>query len=80
MGLVFLQSMGRCGFSSFFCYEFEWHSEDNVNCLDEIYTNGHEIDIADYTKQENLDYLISIVKNKDEFKRALLKDGLSNSI
>ena len=80
MGLVFLQSMGRCGSSSFFSYEFERHSEDNVNCLDEIHTNGHEIEIADYTKQENLDYLVSMVKNKGEFKRALLKDNLSTSI
>lgn len=73
--MKFLQVMGRSGESGFVSFEFEDHSTDNVNCGDQIWSDGHEVEIADYVDGDNLDYLISLVENKQAFKGALRRMG-----
>ena len=72
----FLQIMGRVGDSSFTSFEFNDHSTDNVNCGDSIWSNGHEVEIADYVEEEDLNHLISLVENKQAFKGALRRMDL----
>lgn len=68
--------MGRVGDSSFISFEFEDHNTDNVNFGDQIWSNGHEVEVADYADEENINYLVSLVKNKQAFKGALLRMDL----
>ena len=56
---------------SFVVFNFEKHSTDNVNCGDQIWSDGEIVEIADYVDRENLDYLINMVENKTAFKGAL---------
>ena len=76
--MKFLQIMGRCGNGSFYSFEFEDHNTDNVCCGDQIWSDGHEVEIADYADKENLDYLISMVENRLAFKGALRRVGIYN--
>lgn len=71
--MKFLQVMGRVENSSFISFEFEDHNTDNVNCGDQIWSNGHEVEIADYIDSENLEYLLSLVENNRAFRGALLR-------
>ncbi len=71
--MKFLQAMGRVENSSFIIFEFGEHNTDNVNCGDQIWSNGHEVEIADYVDSENLEYLMSLVENKRAFRGALLR-------
>ena len=69
--MKFIQIMGNVDNSSFTSFEFSYHSTDNVNCGDSIWSNGHEVEIADYVEKEDLNFLISQVENKMAFKGAL---------
>lgn len=73
--MKFEQVMGRVGDSSYISFEFDYHNTDNVNCGDQIYSNGHEIEIADWVDSENLQYLLSLVDNKRAFRGALIRTG-----
>jgi hypothetical protein len=69
--MKFLQIMGKVENSSFTSFEFEEHIAYEVNCGDQIWSNGQEIQIADYTERDNLEELISMVDNRQSFKGAL---------
>ena len=69
--MKFLQIMGSVNNSSFTSFEFSYHEADDVIVGDQIWSNGHEIEIADYIDSEHLKYLISITKNGRAFKGAL---------
>ena len=74
--MKFLQILGKVGYSSFYSFEFEGHNPNDVFCGDQIWSNGHEVEIADYADKENLNYLISMVKNKKSFRGALRRVGI----
>ncbi len=73
--MKFEQVMGRVGDSSYISFEFNHHNTDNVNCGDQIYSNGQEIEIADWVDIENLEYLLSLVDNNRAFRGALIRTG-----
>ncbi|AUS01907.1 hypothetical protein NVP2044O_43 [Vibrio phage 2.044.O._10N.261.51.B8] len=73
--MKFLQVMGRTNDSSYISFEFSEHEASNVNCGDQIWSNGHEIEIADWVESENLDELLSQVENLRVFRGALLRCG-----
>ena len=73
--MKFLQIMGAVENSSFTSFEFDCHSTDNINCGDSIWSNGHEVEIADYVEPDDLRFLISQVSNKMAFKGALRSLG-----
>ena len=67
--MKFLQVLGFAG--SFARFEFEPHDAGDAVCGDQIWSNGHEIEIADYVDEECLNELINMVSNKTAFKGAL---------
>ena len=73
--MKFLKIIGYIDGSSFTRFEFETHNTDNVNCGDQIWSNGHQVEIADYVDRDNLEYLISLVSNRTAFKGALRRTG-----
>ncbi len=72
----FIRIKGRCGESSFTAFEFTQHAAHEVIFGDQIWSNTHEVEIADYVSEEGLAYLISQVENKTAFKGALRRVGL----
>ena len=73
--MKFLQILGNDDCSSFTSFEFEDHEVYIVNVGDQIWSNGHEIQIADYVDACELDTLIEQVSNKTAFKGALRRLG-----
>ncbi len=74
--MKFLQIKGRCSESSFTAFEFTHHAAHEVIFGDQIWSNGHEVEIYDYVSEEGLAYLISQTENKTAFKGALRRVGL----
>ncbi|MCP4282106.1 MAG: hypothetical protein GY776_19185 [Alteromonas sp.] len=74
--MKFLQIKGRCGESSFTAFEFTYHAAHEVIFGDQIWSDTHEVEIADYVSEEGLTFLISQVENKTAFKGALRRVGL----
>ncbi len=72
----FIRIKGRCGESSFTAFEFTRHAAHEVHFGDQIWSNGHEVEIHDDVSEEGLAYLISQVENKTAFKGALRRVGL----
>lgn len=73
MVMKFLQIMGRLDCSSFIEFEFDYHQADEVIEGDQIWSNGHCIQIAEYVDKNLLDELIDKVSNKQSFKGALIR-------
>jgi hypothetical protein len=73
--MKFLQIMGRVWSSSYTKFEFSDHNADLVCIGDSIWSNGHELEIADYVESDDLRDLISQVDNKQAFSGALRRMG-----
>ena len=56
-------------------FQFEEHNTDNVNCGDQIWSDGFTVEISEDIGMEDLDFLISLVDNKTSFKGALRRVG-----
>ena len=63
--------MGRVGNSSYIGFEFSDHDADVINLGDQIWSNGHEVEIEENIDAEDLDEIINTVSNKQAFKCAL---------
>lgn len=69
--MKFLQIMGRSGNSSYISFEFSDHDAGSVCVGDQIWSNGHEIEISEWVDGEDLRELIDQVENKQSFSGAL---------
>ena len=71
--MKFESIVGRTG--SYIVFQFEEHNTDNVNCGDQIWSDGFNVEISEDIDQEDLDFFVSLVNNKTSFKGALRRVG-----
>ena len=67
--MKFLQIMGRSGYSSYFSFEFSEHESFGIG--DQVWSNGHEVEVAEWLDDDALEELLDMVSNKTSFKGAL---------
>lgn len=61
--------MGRCGDSSYYSFEFSEHESFGIG--DQVWSNGHEVEVAEWLDEDALEELLDMVDNKTSFKGAL---------
>lgn len=67
--MKFLQIINLNDYSGFITFEFSEHMAFGIG--DQVWSNGHEVDIYDAADSDVIEELISMVENKQAFKGAL---------
>jgi len=73
--MEFLKIIGQVGDSSYTSFKFTPHESSQFCLGDMIWSNGSTIEISDWVDPEDLNELISEVKNHKAFKGALRLTG-----
>ncbi len=74
--MKFLQALGSIEGTSYYTFMFEQHDLTLVCCGDSIWSDGTQVQIAEWVDEDDLQDLIEQVDNSKAFKGALRRCGI----